>query len=310
MGGARAMKTIILHIGYPKTGTSSLQWFLHTHREAIHEQGVYYPLTGQAADHAHHELAFSLGANARQSGNGDQPAKLFEALRSEIDHCGADTVVLSSEVFLGNLEPLQASREFAGILDGRALRVICFVRRQATFLESLYRQFIWDPGIRFAGPPEAFIDAYPVAGDYHGPLTMWNAWMGGSNMVTAVYEQAQHSGGCIRTFCRLVGLDVAGLPQADFEVRRNTAVASTAATEMMRAGNGYAQLSSNERLEFARLATEFARATSHLPLPKALFTTSDIARIEARYLESNHRLAEDFVHQPLDGMWFRETIDS
>jgi hypothetical protein len=310
MSDVRAMKTIILHIGYPKTGTSSLQWFLHTHRDAIRRQGVYYPLTGQAPDHAHHQLPFSLGANPHRGvGLDPEPSPLFSALASEIDECGADTIVLSSEVFLGNLERLRASREVAAILEGRTLRVICFVRRQATFLESLYRQFIWGPKTRFAGRPDAFIDANPVVGDYHGPLSMWRAWVGPNNIDTVVYEQAQRGKGCISEFCRLAGIDVSQLPLADLETRRNIAP-SSAATELMRMGNGYAHLSLDQWEVFAKRAREFDQMTSHLSLPTALFTASDIAHIEERYLESNRRLAEDFVHQPLDGMWFRETIDS
>ena len=301
------MKTIILHIGYPKTGTSSLQWFLHTHRETFQAQGVCYPLTGQAADHAHHELAFSLGANARQDGKASSATALFEELNREIEDSRADTVLLSSEVFLGNLQHLRASPDFARLLEGRTLKIMCFVRRQATFLESLYRQFIWDPDIRFSGSPEAFLEAYPVAGNYHGPLTMWKLSFPGQTIITAVYEQALNEGGCIRAFCRLIGVDVTGLPDADFDVRRNTAVASAAATEMMRTANGYTQLSSAERVEFEERAKVFANATSHLPLPKRLFTADDIARIEAQYLESNRKLAEDFVRRPLDGAWFVES---
>lgn len=303
------MNTIILHIGYPKTGTSSLQWFLHTHREALRRQGVCYPLTGQADDHAHHQLAFSLGANATEESCAGESTRLFAALRNEIDESRADTVVLSSEVFLGNLHHLQTSHDFANLLDGRALRLICFVRRQATFLESLYRQFIWDPSIRFAGNPEAFVDAYPVAGEYHGPLSVWNAWMAPSKIEIVIYEQALVRGGCIREFCRRVGLDVSGLPEADFKVRRNIGVASAAATELMRAANGY-QLSADVHIEFAKRAKAFAESTRDLPLPKALFTADDIARIEARYLESNRRLADEFVKQPLEGAWFRDTADS
>ena len=303
------MKQIILHIGYPKTGTTSLQWFLHTHRDTLREQGFYYPLTGQAPDHAHHGLAFALGARERFGQHEDQPARVFQALASEIDGCGVDTVVLSSEVFLANLERLDASPEFTSILEGRALRVICFVRRQATFLESLYRQFIWDPNIRFAKSPREFVEAYPMAGDYYGPLSIWNEWAGTGTIATAVYEQAQQGRGCIAKFCQLVGLDVSALPAADFDVRRNIAVASSATTEMMRAVNGCVDLSDAQRQDFTRRAVAFAQATSQLPLPKALFTREDIASIEARYLESNRRLAQDFVHQPLDGMWFRESGD-
>jgi hypothetical protein len=300
-----SMKTIILHIGYPKTGTSSLQWFLHKHRNAVRRQGVYYPLTGQAADHAHHGLAFSLGANAQEGSSRDQVTQLFASLATEIDQCGADTVVLSSEVFLANLERLRGSQELAAILDGRARRIICFVRRQKTFLESLYYQSIWDPNVRFAKGPDAFIEEFPYAGDYHGPLSMWAEWAGRENISTVVYEQAQREDGCIKRFCQLAGIDTTRLRGANFDLRRQVSTVPAVATMMMRTGNGYTNLSTIERETFAKHVRAFTRATGSLHLSRTLFTDDEVARIEARYLESNHRLAKDFVRQPLDGAWFR-----
>jgi len=31
-----------------------------------------------------------------------------------------------------------------------------------------------------------------------------------------------------------------------------------------------------------------------------------VSQVESMYLESNRKLAEDFVHQSLEGFWFRE----
>ena len=39
---------IILHAGTPKTGTTSLQLFLHTHHDALLDRGILYPRAGIA----------------------------------------------------------------------------------------------------------------------------------------------------------------------------------------------------------------------------------------------------------------------
>jgi hypothetical protein len=86
----------------------------------------------------------------------------------------------------------------------------------------------------------------------------------------------------------------------------NTTVAGTVSTEIMRIVNTYSGLSAEQRGELASRARAFDAATDQWPIPANIFSAEHRARIEALYQESNRRLAEDFVRQPLDGFWFRE----
>lgn len=291
-------QTLILHIGYPKTGTSSLQWFLHGRRDDLQRQGVYYPLTGQDDEHAHHKLALALSADAGQR------AALFADLMAEIDQCGCDTVVLSSELWLGRLELIQASEEFKRLFEGRRLRVPVVLRSQETFLESLYRQFILDPTILFWDTPEAFLKAYPLAGQYHMILSAWAGFVGKDTLETVIYEQAVRGEGLIPRFCRLVGFDISHIAPADLEVWRNVTHENALGIEIVRAANLHPDLTHHQRLEVRAHARAFAEATRHLPLPKRLMSAEALDQMRAMLTESNRRLAEDFVHQPLDGFWF------
>jgi hypothetical protein len=300
------IKTLILHVGYPKTGTSSLQWFLHTHRDHLLEQGVCYPVTGQVADHAHHKLAFSLADNAYEQVDAGERARLFEALASELDGSGAHTAVLSSELFLYRLELIQKSEECQRLLSGRTISVVCFLRNQTTFMESLYRHFVWDAAVRFAEGPEKFLQTYPFAGDYYATLCAWAAAFGKTSIVPIIYEQALHGDGCIMRFCRVTGIDVDGLPERDFDEQRNVTVTADLVTEVMRIANGYPDLTRPELIELGAHARAFAEAIGHLPLPRHLFTPDLLARIQTMFAESNRRLSEEFVRQPLDGSWFDE----
>jgi hypothetical protein len=296
----------VLHIGYPKTGTSSLQWFLHTHRDSLLRQGVCYPMTGQVDDHAHHKLAFALADNEYERPDPATRTELFSRLTEEIETSGAPLVILSSELFLYRLELIQQSEEFRRLLAGRPLRIICFLRKQTAFLESLYRHFIWDAAMRFTGGPGQFLDKYPFAGDYCQTLTAWSGVAGAEVIVPVVYEQAMRGEGCIRRFCRLAGVRTEGLPAEDFDVRRNVTVAPTLLTELMRTANGDAHLDRDQLITLAEKAKTFAGGLGELPLPTRLFTPGLIDRIESMYAASNRRLADEFVRQPLDGAWFRE----
>src|SRR5687768_10506522 len=54
--GRNATKTIILHIGLPKSGSTALQGFLQARRDELRAHDVYYPLTGQIEwEPAHHK---------------------------------------------------------------------------------------------------------------------------------------------------------------------------------------------------------------------------------------------------------------
>jgi hypothetical protein len=306
-GGAGATKTIVLHIGLPKAGSTSLQSFLHARRDELRAQDVYYPLTGQAEwEHAHHTLVFALSENAYQAVSGGQRMALFDELRAEIDQCGCSTVVLSSELFQSRLELIRASDEFKQLFEGKQLRVVCVLRSQERFLESLYRQFIIDPDIRFAGPPQAFLEAHPTDGFYHRSLSAWADFVGRDNLVPLIYEQAVHAGGLIQAFCRVLGVDTAHIAAGHLDVW-DRASHNALVIETMRIANRCGDLTPEQRLAYRQAVGKFAESTRNLPLPKRLFSDQDLDQIHAMFTDSNRRLAEDFVHQPLDGFWFPRT---
>ena len=306
--GERAVtKTVILHIGLPKAGSTSLQSFLHDRRDELQAQDVYYPLTGQVEwEHAHHKLVFALAENAHQAVSGRERKALFDDLTAEIDQCGCSTVVLSSELFLTRQGIVGASEEFRQLLEGRQLRVVCVLRSQETFLESLYRQFVFDQEKRFAGPPEAFLEDHSKVGDYHLFLSTWADFAGRDNLVPIIYEQALHAGGLINVFCRLLGVDTDHLAPGDGEVWQRVGD-SALVIEIMKMANRCPDLTQDQRLAVRRHVRTLAESTRDLPLPKRLMSAEHLDQIHAMFIDSNRRLSDDFVHQPLDGFWFPRT---
>src|SRR5690554_1034846 len=54
-------KTLYLHVGMDKTGTSAIQAFLHLNEKRLFEsEGILRPSTALWGDYSHHPLAFSL----------------------------------------------------------------------------------------------------------------------------------------------------------------------------------------------------------------------------------------------------------
>ncbi len=144
------MKTIYLHIGTFKTGTSSIQNFITRNREAFCELGYFVP-SSQAM--GHHELPISLildysnfnAAWPRFEGNSEQ---IWGKLIEEIDSCPCDKVILSAEGFcdLVNENCREVSERMGGLVGDYLAKykvvVICYVRELLPYMRSMYRETI------------------------------------------------------------------------------------------------------------------------------------------------------------------------
>jgi hypothetical protein len=132
------MRQLYVHAGLHKTGTSSVQAFFHAHREVLRGHGLLYPHTGIVPAYpGHHNLAWELAGDRRF----DSRRGTVSALFSEIRAFDGD-VLISSEDFEGSLaQPSRwkALRELAQ-QSGFELKLIVFLREQASYIESLYLQ--------------------------------------------------------------------------------------------------------------------------------------------------------------------------
>jgi hypothetical protein len=132
------MPKLFLHVGFHKTGTTSLQDVLNRNRRELLKQGVLYPKTRKFR--AQHEFAWSAGQRGwgwKQFGGsqaGPGPARrMYRLLRSS-----KQDVIISSE-FLSELKPPQIKRLLSSI-GNRELKVIFTVRPIAKILPSAYQQ--------------------------------------------------------------------------------------------------------------------------------------------------------------------------
>jgi hypothetical protein len=132
------MPKLFLHVGFHKTGTTSLQDVLNRNRKELLNQGFLYPKTRKFR--AQHEFAWSAGQRGwgwKQFGGsqaGPGPARrMYRLLRS-----AKQDVIISSE-FLSELKPDQIKRLLSSI-GNRELRIIFTVRPVAKILPSAYQQ--------------------------------------------------------------------------------------------------------------------------------------------------------------------------
>ena len=132
------MRKIFLHLGYPKTGTSSIQVFHRENAEVLAGLGFYVPALGRGHHGAHHTLTRTLAG---------QPlpphAALSEAdIIGELAEAPADSILISSEMLTGVLANAAPAQRLLGCLRATGARIILvmYVRNQTQMLNSNYSQ--------------------------------------------------------------------------------------------------------------------------------------------------------------------------
>lgn len=139
---------LILHAGTPKTGTTALQSFLHSHREDLLDRGILYPRCGVCPP-PEPKHQWMIGALV------DEDATAFAAhMQGVLQETREDThtIILSSEgLFHRWWDFTDAGRAILQGLTGQfEVSVWVFFRDPVSFLRSFYIQMLKNP--RSSGP--------------------------------------------------------------------------------------------------------------------------------------------------------------
>lgn len=208
-------KTLFIHIGAHKTGTSAIQKFLSINRNVLKKGGFLYPGGGPA----HHDMVhdfLTLSADEIRKNPNLVTSRYFTEIRGS----RAETVILSSEEFENLNSGIASLREY--LIPEFSVKVIFYVRRQDEMIESLYNQRIKSPkihsGMKFAdffsqlmNPAEQYrsgnksIPARNDRLDYYSLLLPWKNAFGMENILVRCYEQEQLSQGLYEDFMNAIG---------------------------------------------------------------------------------------------------------
>lgn len=193
--------TIYLHIGFHKTGTTAIQNFLAANVDKLAKQDCLIPTTGRAGStHAH--LANSL---KRVSINADADA-LYAKLAKEIAKARKSKVIISSECFMEEIPPQKIKKQFDDV--DADIKIVVYVRRQDSWLQSLYNEVVRDPSRRYTGDIMHMREVRNDVADYSSVLRKWERAFGQHNIVVRVFELEQMPNGLFADFMSAVGLSI------------------------------------------------------------------------------------------------------
>lgn len=202
---------ILLHIGRHKSGTSSLQSYLHGQADHYRSQGVHYPRAGRTllrkgrpvTQIAHHQLAHSFLDSDPERAKALQ-TQVLGMLRAELPRHGR--VILSSESFGNLLHPQQilAVRTFLDALEPERITVFAYVREYLDYIVSGYRQRVQNSHDLVA------LSDFSLLRSRRYSLEFWlEAWRSVGTLVCRRFaREALLNGDVVTDFCLHAGLDL------------------------------------------------------------------------------------------------------
>lgn len=199
------MKTLYLHIGTPKTGTSALQYFCAGNRKILEEKGIYYPDLGfrfpDIGKHRNaHFLSYKEYINKKEKLRDHEAEKkireegiqkLEEAFQTH------DTILISDEHIWNEAE---MTTEILPALyqhfmeQGVQIKIIVYLRRQDQVIQSFWAQKIKESStITF----ESYMETEKYRRfrlDYATRIQEFEDIVGKDHLIVRCYEKQQYQG--------------------------------------------------------------------------------------------------------------------
>jgi|JFJP01.1.fsa_nt_gi hypothetical protein len=223
-------KKLFIHIGLHKTGTSSIQRFLHINRESILLKDKIYYLPVPQDDIAPWQHRF---LNKLMVENESEFYNYFEKNINV-----ADNFIISSECFVENDIYREKLITLSRFFD--EMYVVVFLRRQDCWLESLYKQVVmYDHRIDFSFEKwiEIMLNGKYLYFDcnYLNTLNLWAGYFGKRNIIVIPYEDHVPGSNSVKVFCKKIGINIGKTYKA--EIYENKSVNNRELLEIVRLTN-------------------------------------------------------------------------
>ena len=293
-----AKKTLILHAGMGKTGTTAIQETFWKNRAALSRAGIAYPRTGAVAG-AHHLITPRIPPflKGRRGWHFVAPPDWAPAVAALAE----PRVFMSSEL-ISAAEPAQIAAFCAALTPFFDLHLCLYLRRQDDMIAAAWAQAV-KAGSQ-TRPLSEVLDTRLGRLDYTTRIAPWEQALDRDRLILLPYERSQfHAGDLIRdVLFRVLGL--ADLPPGfvhDPAANPNARL-SIPATEFKRLVN----LLIPDHPRANRFNTPLA-ACAPDPRGAHLLGRADRARIIAAFADSNARIARDYMNRP-EGDLFRDPL--
>ena len=302
------MKTLYVHLGQQKTGSTTLQRFCAINREALGAHGVAYPLMPfkyryvTKARNGH----FLIGMTKDKEGN-PTPQRQQRRERTAWRLIGEafethDAVLLSDERLWdrsANEHPFWESVLQHAEQSGWHVQAIVYLRRQDKLAASWYNQMVEQGGLTGTKPWEQWVAApRDIQLDFHANLQRIARYLGRGNITVRVYDRAEleRDGGNLYTdFLGCLGLQMC----EDFQLpeRDHNAVSLTPNFQLLLCAINASPHHARVGGDIFRQAAERCSGQPGATPRMAMFSADEARAFMARYEKGNNRIAAEYLHR-------------
>ncbi|WP_166372406.1 hypothetical protein [Psychromonas sp. SA13A] len=209
------MKTIYIHIGDAKTGSSTIQRFLTINREYNLGLGVDYVNVGLLASEgiAQHKLAFSINNDTKRYHK--EKNQLYGSLTRHIINSKSNKYIISSEGFcsLRTIEEIKDLKE--QLPNNVEIKIIAYLRCADKWIESWYSQVVKN----FPFTQAKFSDFLKRNQDpAYNVILKYAQVFGNQNVIVRAFDKRSfYQNSLIDDVCKIIGIDALKNSEVDDE---------------------------------------------------------------------------------------------
>lgn len=293
--GRPGRRRCILHVGSPKTATSTIQFVLKENRKQLLKDGVLVPRSGQTETGSHRYLAFSLAGMPVPAEAGSADLELAR----EIARSDAGCVVISSEFFWTILARKQRANRVMGYLTslGLDVSVVLYVRNQPQYINSFYQH---NANFR----RDCAFPSFVGEARRNSRMYTYSRWVGfaerhGVRLLARPFSDEVRKRGVVGDFLATAGVSPAGRYNNAVELRRSIGPFTVAAARalMQRTGDPK-RLTERQTSECRHALRSELRRRGIEDHGYCGLTTGLAAEIEQAFAKDNARFAEAVWGKP------------
>jgi len=222
------MRRLILHIGTPKTGSTSLQEVLAAGRPGLAKSGVYYPRKIGPVNHIALADALldperrRLGPATNRKAHEIREALMLNAFAAEINGLPSSihTVVISNESFCFKAASAAEFAKLKEILEPHfdVIEIVIYLRRQDEHYASIYGQGLRQGYLQRPMPVHGILNC-DLYYDYDAMIRRWETAFPNATFRPRIFERPESGRfDVIEDFFSIVGVPVPELTDGSLSV--------------------------------------------------------------------------------------------
>lgn len=292
------MPKLFLHVGLPKTATTTIQDYLSKNAAQLAQQGWLYPQTARQYV-AHHPIGNFFRSNTLDWALPLDKDKVKTDLLAEVKASGCDNVIMSTES-LASAPWRAAVKKYFSEFE---VYIVFFLRRQDRWLESAYQEE--QKGGLDDMSKEAYLESRAHWLGHYKILSDWAEVFGSDHVRVAIFEKQANNQSIEQQFMALIGApvpkEIATEGSQNISFSRDCLAFFMNMNQKRRIGPKYTF--------YARILREFTAQNPDPPEWKNVWSPAERRALIETYKDSNEKVARAFCGFE-DGVLFQEDVPS